>query len=102
MAKLTDVQRLTRRHDRVRRALDKAIDRQGELRAVLAALEVELRPICTHPLEYRLDIPWTHDNGYGRQSRVVGEKCQLCGLYRAWKGMSLWSENYPSSRFRDD
>lgn len=101
MAKLTELQRLERRYARARRALDKAIDRQGVLSTVLTAIAAEARPICTHPLEYRLDIPWTHDNGYGRQSTVTGEKCQLCGLYRAWKSMSQWSEHYPLSRFRD-
>lgn len=98
MAKLTELQRLERRHARVRRALDKTLDRQTELRTMLATIAAEIRPICTHPLEHRRDIPWTHDNGYGRQSTVTGEKCQLCGLYRAWKNMSLWSERYPSSR----
>lgn len=102
MAKLTDLQHLERRYARARRALDKAIDRQGVLTTTLIAIAAEARPICTHPLEYRLDIPWTHNNGYGRQSTVTGEKCQLCAQYRAWKGMSQWTENYPSSRFRDD
>jgi hypothetical protein len=100
--KLTELQRLERRYACARRALDKAIDRQSTLRTTLTAIAAEARLICTHPIEYRLDIPWTHDNGYGRQSTVTGEKCQLCAQYRAWKGMSQWTENYPSSRFRDD
>jgi len=102
MAKLTDAQRLERRYVRARRALDKLTARHEALRAEFAAIATAARPICTHPLAYRHDITWMHDNGYGRQSRVAGEQCQMCGLYRAWKGMSQWSENYPSSRLHDD
>jgi hypothetical protein len=102
MAKLTPFQHLERRYMRARRARDKLTTRQAALQAEFDAIAHEIRPICAHPLEHRLDITWTHDNGYGRQSKVTGERCQLCRQYRAWKDVSQWSENYPSSRFRDD
>lgn len=45
---------------------------------------------CTH--SHTDDYEWEHDNGYGRQSRVTGERCVVCMMHRAWKGHGLWSD----------
>lgn len=52
---------------------------------------VELLKVgCTHPEEYRGEYRWEHDNGYGRQRWVTGDRCGLCGAKRAWKGHGVW------------
>ena len=93
--KLTELQRLERRYACARRALDKAIDRQSTLRTTLTAIAAEARLICTHPIEYRLDSPWTHDHVYGLQSTVTGETYQLCAPSRAWNLISPATEHAP-------
>jgi hypothetical protein len=30
------------------------------------------------------DYRWEHDNGYGRQSNIVGKKCIYCGWIDSW------------------
>lgn len=38
---------------------------------------------CTH--KYREDYKWEHDNGYGRQTMITGERCLSCDARNAWK-----------------
>lgn len=37
---------------------------------------------CTH--SDVSDFPWESDNGYGRQSRMTGRRCDLCGAVDRW------------------
>ncbi len=45
---------------------------------------------CPHPSFAVIDYEWEHDNGYGVQSKVVGERCMICRSKKHWRGSSLW------------
>lgn len=53
---------------------------QRSLRAQENAEEMrkELATNCEHPADFIHDYPWEHDNGYGRQSRMIGKVCRIC------------------------
>lgn len=58
------------------------------LHAYEQSIAEELKATCDHPL---VEIfQWEHDTGYGRQSKVSGERCTLCGLERRWRGVGCW------------
>lgn len=65
--------------------------RQRALAAVERAKEALLAAGCTHPVAYLVDYQWEHDNGYGRQKWITGQRCRLCGAHQSWKGSSGWS-----------
>jgi hypothetical protein len=52
------------------------------------AWEERIRPACTHPNP--TTWTWEHDNGYGKQSKVEGQRCGLCGAIKHWASSSLW------------
>lgn len=70
------------------------------LEAKLEAARIAAAKSCQHPVEAREDYRWEHDNGYGRQSWVTGERCTICRHQRSWKGSSTWWD--PSRQNRDD
>lgn len=53
-----------------------------ELRSKLKAVG------CSHSLVE--DFQWEHDDGYGRQKMITGDRCVLCKAEKHWKGSALW------------
>ncbi len=88
--KRTPLQQLEREYAAITRARAVLTAKAQQLAARTAALRTAAALVCTHPTAYRAEFTWEHDNGYGRQSRVTGERCNLCGQQKRWKSMSSW------------
>lgn len=37
---------------------------------------------------------WEHDNGYGKQTRVHGRRCDVCYAIDSWNTGKFWNKNY--------
>ena len=60
-------------------------------KAEAALLDVLLAEGCDH---YKTkEYTWEHDNGYGRQSKVVGIRCVHCGAEKSWNSQGYWTRN---------
>ena len=66
-----------------------------------AVMEAEAKRRCTHPKAFLSDYTWEHDNGYGRQSQVVGELCGFCSAKKSWKNMGTWTTAEQQRRNRE-
>lgn len=48
---------------------------------------------CQHPPEHVVESPWEHDNGYGRQSMIVGLRCVLCKARKDFQAQGYWTRD---------
>lgn len=53
---------------------------------------------CKHPSFAVVDYTWEHDNGYGKQSMVTGERCMICRSEKHWKSSSNWMSHAEQER----
>lgn len=53
-----------------------------QLYELSSALVQKLQGTCDHSLVAPWD--WEHDNGYGRQSMIKGQRCLYCGWVDWW------------------
>jgi hypothetical protein len=74
---------------------DKMMDLQAEAagaaecyRKKIQFLQQKLTKRCTH--KYTAPYRWEHDNGYGRQHMIIGERCVSCDKRRPWSGSGAW------------
>lgn len=56
----------------------KAQKREANARAKVERLRQLLACGCAHPEKYQAEYRWEHDNGYGRQTMIMGKRCSLC------------------------
>lgn len=47
-----------------------------------------IAPTCKHPITSVYE--WEHDDGYGKQGKVKGRRCDLCEATDRW-GNGSWS-----------
>lgn len=74
---------------RAKENLDRAIERYTQkLEEALKALGKS----CSHPVTEEWE--WEHDDGYGRQSKVMGKRCKVCDL------CNPWNRDYPGAWVR--
>lgn len=94
---MTDLEHL----QELERALDAAVALQcstPEYREVkacgqrLSAFKRLMASRCTHPAERVTEFQWTHDDGYGKQSQMIGNRCSVCGAEKLWKSSTLWTK----------
>lgn len=58
----------------------------------------EVVRLCKHPSSAVSTYQWEHDNGYGRQSMVDAERCNICRSEKHWKGMGGWMSRAEQQR----
>ena len=75
------------------------IAQQAELREKEEQLRAKLSVGCPH--EVTEPYHWTHRGGYGIHTPMVGLRCTICRMVRAWKDMGSWS-NPADWSSRDD
>lgn len=80
MAKFSPLEEAFLRAQKLRnRAIDKWDNK-------IQAIREEIVKNCRHA-ETR-NYPWEHDDGYGRQSRNVGEQCVFCNKINYYPSLS--------------
>lgn len=71
--------------NKVSKQADKSAKAYGDK---LKSLRKKLKK-CQH--KYTTESVWEWDNGYGRQSKVAGQRCLSCGSEKRWPASYIWS-----------
>lgn len=72
------------------RAFKSALKRVERANVHLASIRKALAHSCAHPEEFHSPFHWEHDNGYGRQTRIIGRQCGICWKRDIWNS-GTWS-----------
>lgn len=68
----------------------------------LELMRKQLAVDCKHPSSAVYEFDWEHDNGYGRQTMMKGERCLICRAEKRWKSSTLWTTEEERKRWRSD
>lgn len=77
----------------LRKALDRARDKERTWSAKAEAIMQEISAICDHARTR--EFKWEHDNGYGQQTTMHGLVCLDCSAHNYWPSTGgNWSWPY--------
>jgi hypothetical protein len=80
----------------------RALGKAREYNARAETIRAELAKTCEHPSSVVTDFTWEHDNGYGRQSMVTGQRCTVCRAEKRWKNHGSWTTEEQRRAYRSD
>jgi hypothetical protein len=63
---------------------------------LIAEAEEFRKQVIKEGCDHSINSPykWEHDNGYGKQTKIDGFRCDVCGALDSWGTGKFWDPGY--------